>query len=63
MRENARVNDCLDEIESGFVEREVTPKLLMKLSIQLHLAGLSLSNTVLFVEIFGVDRGRSIVHT
>ena len=34
----------------------------MKLSIQLHLAGLSLSNTVSFLEVFGVDRVRSTVH-
>jgi transposase-like protein len=44
------------------VEREATPRLLMKLSIQLHLAGLSLSNTVSFLEVFGVDRVRSTVH-
>jgi len=35
---------------------------LMKLSIQLHLAGLSLSNTVSILEIFGVERARSTVH-
>jgi len=34
----------------------------MKLSIQLHLAGLSLSNTVSVLEIFGVQRARSTVH-
>ena len=34
----------------------------MKLSIQLHLAGLSLSNTVSIIEIFGVERARSTVH-
>ena len=59
-------NDCLDgwlnEIELAFVEREATPKLLMKLGIQLHLTGLSLSNTVLILEIFGVSRARSTVH-
>ncbi|PSQ12860.1 IS6 family transposase, partial [Halobacteriales archaeon QS_5_70_15] len=44
MPENARLSGCLDEIKLGFVEREATPRLLMKLSIQLHLAGLSLSN-------------------
>jgi hypothetical protein len=48
----------LDEIQVGFVEREATPRLLMKLGIQLHLAGLSLSNTVSILEIFGVDRAR-----
>jgi len=62
MPENARLSGCLDEINLDFVEREATPKLLMKLSIQLHLAGLSLLNTVLFLEIFGVDRVRSTVH-
>jgi len=62
MSKNARLNGCLDEIELGFVEREATPRLLMKLSIQLHLAGLSLSNTVSLLEIFGVERARSTVH-
>jgi len=62
MPENDRLNGCLNKIELGFVEREATPKLLMKLSIQLHLAGLSLSNTVSILEIFGVNRARSTVH-
>src|SRR6056297_1900314 len=62
MPENDRLSGCLDDINLDFVEREATPKLLMKISIQLHLAGLSLSNTVLFLEIFGVDRVRSTVH-
>ena len=62
MPENDRLNGCLDEINLEFVEREATPKLLMKLSIQLHLSGLSLSNTVSFLEVFGVDRVRSTVH-
>ena len=62
MSENARLNGCLDEIELGFVEREATPKSLMKLGVRLHLAGLSLSNTVFILEIFGVERARSTVH-
>ena len=62
MPENDRLDGCLNEIEVGFVEREATPKLLMKLGIQLHLAGLSLSNTVSILEIFGVSRARSTVH-
>ena len=62
MPENDRLSGCLDEINLDFVEREATPRLLMKLSIQLHLAGLSLSNTVSFLEVFGVDRVRSTVH-
>ena len=52
MPENDRLSGCLDGMNLEFVEREATPKLLMKLSIQLHLAGLSLSNTVSFLEVF-----------
>ncbi len=62
MPENDRLGGCLDEINLEFVEREATPRLLMKLSIQLHLAGLSLSNTVSFLEVFGVKRVQSTVH-
>ncbi len=62
MPKTDRLNGCLDQIELEFVEREATPRLLMKLSIQLHLAGLSLSNTVSFLEVFGVHRARSTVH-
>jgi transposase-like protein len=62
MPENDRLNGFLEEINLEFVEREATPRLMMKLSIQLHLAGLSLSNTVSILEIFGVERARSTVH-
>ncbi|WP_138006491.1 IS6 family transposase [Halalkalirubrum salinum] len=62
MPENTRLSGTIDQIELGFVEREATPRLLIKLGIQLHLAGLSLSNTVSILEIFGVKRARSIVH-
>jgi hypothetical protein len=62
MPENDCPGGCLEEINLEFVEREATPRLLMKLSIQLHLAGLSLSNTVSFLEVFGVERVRSTVH-
>jgi len=44
------------------VEREATPTFLMKLSIQLYLSGLSLSNTVRVLEIFGGNRARSAMH-
>ncbi len=59
---NDRLNGCLNEIEVGIVEREATPRFVMKLGIQLHLAGLSLSNTVSILDIFGVERARSTVH-
>ncbi len=62
MPENTRLSGSIDQIELGFVEREAIPRLLMKLGIQLHLASLSLSNTVSILEIFGVKRARSTVH-
>jgi len=62
MPENTRLNGYLDEIDLEFVERKATPKLLMKVGIQLHLTSLSLSNTVSILEIFGVSRARSTIH-
>ncbi len=62
MPKNTVLNGCLSEIESGFVGREATPVSLMKLSIQLHLAVLSLSNPVCGLELFGVGRVKSTVH-
>jgi len=62
MPENDRLDGCLNEIELGFVEREATPRLLMKLGIRLYLAGPSLSNTVFILDIFGVNRARSTIH-
>ena len=62
MPENARLGESIDQIDLEFVEREATPRLLMKLGIQLHLAGLSLSNTVSILEVFGVERARSTAH-
>lgn len=54
--ENDRLNGCLDEISLEFVEREATPRLLMKLSIQISLdshfrmqplfSGYSVSNAI-----------------
>ena len=62
MPENARLSGSIAQFDLDFVVREATPQLLMKLSIQLHLTGLSLSNTVSFLEVFGVQRARSTVH-
>ncbi len=45
-----------------FAERDWTPKWAMKLGIQFHLAGLSLSNTVSLLECLGVERSRKAVH-
>ncbi|MCD2201192.1 IS6 family transposase [Halobacterium sp. KA-4] len=44
------------------MEREETPRELMKLGIHLHAAGLSLSDTVSILDTFGVKRARSTVH-
>jgi hypothetical protein len=38
MPENASLSGSIDQLDLDFVEREATPRLLMKLSIQLHLA-------------------------
>jgi hypothetical protein len=54
MTENTRLSGSIGQIGLGLVEREATPRLLMTFRIQLHLAGLSLSNTVSILEIFGV---------
>jgi transposase-like protein len=49
-------------IELEFLEREATPEPAMKLGIRLHLAELSLSDTVSILKILGVDSHRSTVH-
>jgi len=62
MAEIARLSGCSDWIDLDFLERERTPTELMKLGIRLHLAGLSLSNTISELEKFGVKRSRKAVH-
>ncbi|EMA41764.1 transposase [Halobiforma nitratireducens JCM 10879] len=62
MAKIARLSGCSDWIELGFVERERTPRRLMELGIRLHLAGLSLSNTISELEKFGVERSLKAVH-
>jgi len=62
MPEKTRLSGSTDQVDLDFVEREATPRFLMKLGIQLHLVGLSLSNTVYILDIFGVERARSTVH-
>ncbi|MFC6716046.1 IS6 family transposase [Natrialbaceae archaeon GCM10025810] len=62
MPEFSRLTLPSSDIQLEFVEREQTPCELMRLSIHLHLAGLSLSDTVHVLERFGVDRARSTVH-
>ena len=62
MAEITRLVGRSDWIELDFVERERTPSELMKVGIRLHLAGLSLSNTIRELEKFGVKRSRKAVH-
>jgi len=62
MAENIRLSGCLDEIQLEFVEREATPRLLMKLNIQVHLARVSFLNIVYIFYVYGVDSARSTVH-
>jgi putative transposase len=62
MTEITCLSGCSEWIDLGFVERERTPRRLMELGIRLHLAGLSLSNTVKELEKFGVQRSRKAVH-
>jgi transposase-like protein len=58
----ARLIDSSDAIELDFVEREATPKEVMEYGVELHLSGLSLSNTVTELEKIGVSRSRSAIH-
>ena len=62
MAEITRLVGRSDWIELDFVERERTPSELMKVGIRLHLAGLSLSNTIRELEKFDVKRSRKAVH-
>ena len=62
MLEPDRLSGDSDRFELGFVERESTPEPAMKLGIRLHLAILSLSNTILILDNLGAERCRSTVH-
>ncbi|GAB3330487.1 hypothetical protein GCM10027355_36760 [Haloplanus salinarum] len=42
----SRLSGGSDWIELDFVERQQTPEFAMRLGIQMHVAGLSLSNTI-----------------
>ena len=62
MTEITRLSGCSEWIDLSFVERERTPECAMKLGIQMHLAGLSLSNTISILDELGVQRSRKAVH-
>lgn len=61
MPEIDRLTEGSDWVDLEFVGREATPSEAMELGIQLHVAGLSLSDTVSILERFGVERHRSTV--
>ncbi len=62
MAEFDRLNGSTDWIDLSFVERERTPRQLIEVGIQLHLAGLSLSNIKKRLERLGVKRSRTAIH-
>ena len=62
MLDLTRLTGSIDQIESDFVEREVAPEPLMKLSVQIHTVGLPPSYTVSFLYSFGVKRAQSAIH-
>ena len=62
MPENERFSGVTDWIDVDVVERERTPREIIEKGIRYHLAGLSLSNTVILLEDLGVERSRTAVH-
>lgn len=59
---NQQLNGGNDWIELAFVEREETPRELMKSSVNPHPTGLLLLDTVRILDTFGVERAQSAVH-
>jgi len=62
MAEIDRLSGGIDWIDLEFIERERTPERIVEVGIQLHLAGLSLSNTKQYLEGLGVERSRPAIH-
>ena len=62
MSESNRLSESTEWIDLGFVERERTPREMVEKGVRHHLAGLSLSNTIIFLEELGVRRSRVAVH-
>ena len=54
MPEITRLSQGSDRINLDFVERERTPEHAMKLGIQMHMARLSLTNTISVLVTLGV---------
>ncbi|WP_246988309.1 IS6 family transposase [Halorientalis marina] len=62
MPEITRLSGGSDWSDLDFVERERTPQHAMWLGIQMHVAGLSLSNTISVLDNLGVQRSGKAVH-
>ncbi|WP_380676233.1 IS6 family transposase [Salinigranum sp. GCM10025319] len=62
MPEFNRLSEPSEWIDLEFVERQRTPEFAIQMGIQLHLAGLSLSNTKQHLERLGVERSRTAIH-
>ena len=62
MPKTDRLSGGIDWIELEFPERERTPEPIIEVGTQLHLAGLSLSNTKQDLEALGVQRSRTAIH-
>jgi transposase-like protein len=62
MPETDRLGESSDWIDLGFVERERTPREIIEVGSQLHVVGVSLSNTKQFLERLGVERSRTAIH-
>jgi transposase-like protein len=62
MPESARLNGASARSSWILWDERRHRRALMKLSIQFHPIGLSLSNTVSILDILGVERARSTVH-
>jgi putative transposase len=55
MPKTARLSECTEWVDLGFVERERTPYEIIEKGIRHHLAELSLSNTVTLLEGLGIE--------
>jgi putative transposase len=62
MAETSRLAQSSEWIDLSFVKCERTPTPIIEIGIRLHLAGLSLSNTVSEFGKLGVERSRTAVH-
>jgi transposase-like protein len=62
MNEIERLSSYTSWIDLEFVERERTARETIEVGIQLHVAGLSLSNTKQLLDRLGVERGRTAIH-